>query len=456
MQFQRFLAIMLFTAIWSFSTAQTSINLATTFDTISLSIEEAIRLTISNNPDLKRIQMNELILESQIKQAKGSGLPQLTGKVGYTNNFSLAQQLLPGEIFGQSGQIPVQFGVQHNLNTGIEINQKLFDKGYLENVKKLDATRETYKLQSFASIEDLVYKVAQIYIQYQITDKQKEILNANFDRTEQLIKIALAQLDNGIIKKLDVDQIKVNRTNLVSELANIEMATDQQLNQLRYFMALDMNQPLVLNEKLDNLQRYPISDQLLLSENINYQLLQKQQEITARNQQVIKAGYYPTLSAFFQYNYTGQSDKISFNSDVYSDFTAGLWGLNMSIPLFDGLQKKNQLQINKLEQQQLDFNLQILAASTQMEFKNAQNKIKVNDKLIFTQQENMQLAQQVYDITKLSYQEGVSPLTELLNAETGLKEAQSQYLSALLNFKLAELDHIKFSGVLAKRILSNQ
>ncbi|MGB4958126.1 MAG: TolC family protein, partial [Saprospiraceae bacterium] len=354
------------------------------------------------------------------------------------------------------GQIPVKFGVQHSLNTGIEINQKLFDKGYLENVKKLTATRETYKLQSFASMEDLVYKVAQIYIQYQITDKQKEILTANYNRTEQLINIAIAQLENGIIKKLDVDQIKVNRTNLVSELANIEMATDQQLNQLRYFMNLDMDQPLVLNEKLDNLKRYPISDQLLLSENINYQLLQKQQEITARDEQVIKAGYFPTLSAFFQYNYTGQADKLSFSSDVYSDFKAGLWGLNMSVPIFDGFQKKKSLQVNKLEQQQLEFNMQVLKASTQMEFKNAQNKINVNDKLIVAQEENMQLAQEVYDITKLSYQEGVAPLTELLNAETGLKEAQSQYLSALLNFKLAELDHIKFSGVLAKRIISNQ
>ena len=72
-----------------------------------------------------------------------------------------------------------------------------------------------------------------------------------------------------------------------------------------------------------------------------------------------------------------------------------------------------------------------------------------------TQKENMNLAKQVYDVNKLSYQEGVASLNELLDTETSLKQAQAQYVNALFNFKLAELDYFKASGQLVQLIKNN-
>lgn len=87
-----------------------------------------------------------------------------------------------------------------------------------------------------------------------------------------------------------------------------------------------------------------------------------------------------------------------------------------------------------------------------MEFHNATEQLRQSRSLISQQEKNMQLAEELYSITKLSYQEGVAPLTELLNAETSLKEAQTQYLTATLQQKLAELGHLKTSGELARLI----
>lgn len=423
-----------------------------TGDTLFLSVESAIDLAVKNNPDLKRVQLNEKILNEQIKGTKGSVLPQVKGTGGFTDNFSLPQQVLPGEIFGQSGPIAVKFGVRYALNAGVDVNQMLYNKEYLENIKKLDATKVTYRLQTLASKQDLIYNVLQMYIQYQINEKQTEIQQANLDRVAQLERITEVQFNNGIIKKLELDQIRVNRTNLASELFRLEIAGEQTLNVLRFYLALDAEQPIALTEKLDNPTRYPISQELMLSENINYRLLQKQQEITVLDEKVINAGYYPTLSAFARYNYTGQGNQFNLKSDNYSDFGAGSWGLNLSVPIFDGFQRKRKLVENKLKIEQINYDQKTLTASTQMEFRNATTKIIQNEKLIATQLANMELAKEVYDISKLSYQEGITPLTELINAETSLTEAQSQYLTALLNFKLAELDHVKASGQLAKII----
>ncbi|MCB0662266.1 MAG: TolC family protein, partial [Saprospiraceae bacterium] len=212
---------------------------------------------------------------------------------------------------------------------------------------------------------------------------------------------------------------------------------------------------ILLTEDLINRKPEELSDSLLLNENLNYQILQQQQKITELDNDVIKAGYYPTLSAFFQYNYAGQGNELNFNEDNYYGFWSGVWGLNLSIPVFDGLQKQRKLEENKLRLLQIDQNKMQLKNASQLEFDNAGIKLNQNKKLINTQQDNMKLAQELYDVTKLSYQEGVAPLTELLNAETSLKQAQSQYLTALLNYKLAELEHIKVSGQLAK-LIQNQ
>ncbi len=426
------------------------------YDSLYISLEQAVQLAIANNPNLKRVQLGRNLLEQQVKRAKSSGLPQVTGSAGFTDNFSLPQQLLPGEIFGQTGSIPVTFGVRYGVNAGIEVNQLLYSRSYSTNLQKLDATRSTVELQYLTTLEDLVYQVAQIYIQYQISAEQKAILAANLDQVGTLVTVAQAQYDNGIIKKLDVDQIMVNQTNLRSELANLEIGLEQQLNVLRFYLALDYSQPLVLTEQLERSPSLELSDKLLLTSNLNYQLLQNQLAINHFDDAVIKAAYYPTLSAFAQYNYTGQANEFNAKEGNYSGFTAGLWGLNLSIPLFDGFQTKRQLAENAIQRQQLELDVQHFTNATQMEYKNASTTIRQNEKLVVIQSDNMGLAQEVYDITKLSYQEGVAPLTELLNAETGLRQAQAQYLSAMINLKLAELEYIKASGQLAQLLTNNQ
>ena len=132
-----------------------------------------------------------------------------------------------------------------------------------------------------------------------------------------------------------------------------------------------------------------------------------------------------------------------------------MWGVRLSIPIFDGFEKKFKAQQVEVSQRQLDLNIRNVTNLTKMEFHNASEQLRQSKKLIDQQQENMELAEQLYDITKLSYQEGVAPLTELLNAETSLKEAQTQFLTATLQLKLAELDHLKTSGELARIIESS-
>ncbi len=72
-------------------------------DTLRLSLVEAVNLAVQQNPQLQSTQLEEEINKFKIKEIKSSALPQVTGNGTYTDNFSRASQILPGEIFGQPG-----------------------------------------------------------------------------------------------------------------------------------------------------------------------------------------------------------------------------------------------------------------------------------------------------------------------------------------------------------------
>lgn len=421
-----------------------------------MTLEECVTKAIANNPNLQSIKLAEQATDYQIKEIKSASLPQVSAMGQFTNNFALAEQLLPGEVLGgePGTTIPVKFGVANALSGNVEVQQLLFSKSYFTGLKAAKASQSLVKLNTFKTTEDLIYNIAQIYLQLQITEKQKEILNANIDRINQLVDISQIQFEEGLIKKIDVDQLKVNKTNLLTELQNVEIGVHQQLNLLKFYMGMSPDEDIAIAEYVQEGDRYPVSDNLVLAENTNLLLLNKQMELNELEEENIDAGYYPSLSAFIRYGWQGQTDKL-FSGDKAHDIQGtptGIFGLSLNVPIFDGFKKKNQKQQVQVKQMQMSLDRTYLTKSIQMEFANAKETLRQNKSLIAAQKENMQLAEELYGVTKLSYREGIAPLTELLNAETSLKEAQTQYLTSLLQLNLAELDQMKTSGQLASLI----
>jgi outer membrane protein len=64
------------------------------------------------------------------------------------------------------------------------------------------------------------------------------------------------------------------------------------------------------------------------------------------------------------------------------------------------------------------------------------------------QTKNMQLAEQVYNQTKLKYDQGLGSNLEVKNAETELISAQNNYFTALYDAIIARIDYLKAVGKL--------
>lgn len=423
-------------------------------DTYSLSLEEAILYAVENNPDLNKSRIDEQIAQEQIQQIKGRALPQINGSAQLTDNYSLAEQQLPAEIVGgePGTTIGVAFGNRYAVNAAVNVQQELLNFQLFNSVRAAKALEELRSLQTLESIEDLIVNTVQIYVQVQITQKQVELLQENYQRTKSLVELSKLKYEEGIIKKLDVNQLIVNLTNLETQIEDAKFNRNEQLRLLKIYLNLPMDTEVILSEKLEERDAYPITNNLILSSNIQFQQLQQQIELSEIDEDQVKAEYLPSLNAFFNYNYLGNTNEFQFSGSEYVDQFNGTWGISATIPIFDGFQRRNRLQQRELETEKLEEDKESLIKNIEKNYLDSKEQILLSQVQIENQNENMELAQETYEGIKLSYNEGVADLTELLDAEFALRQAQSNYLNALLQSRVAEVNLLRTSGQLSQLI----
>ena len=81
-----------------------------------------------------------------------------------------------------------------------------------------------------------------------------------------------------------------------------------------------------------------------------------------------------------------------------------------------------------------------------MQYENALSNLKISSSSLEVYKKNIELAESVYQTTKLQFENEISSLSDLLNAETSRNQAQSNYMSALIQIKIAELELLKSTG----------
>lgn len=418
-------------------------------------LEETIAYAIENNNGLESARINQEIIQAQINEVKGSALPQINGNAGFTDNFSLQQQILPAEIFGgePGTTIAVAFGNRYQYTGGVSVQQELLNFKLFSSIQSTTALSDLRALQTLVTTQDLIVNIIQTYVQVQIFEKQIELLQQNFDRTDNLISISELKLKEGIIKKLDLNQLMVNRSNLKTQIEDAQFGRNQQMRLFKVLLQIPMNTEVTLIEKLEDRTAYSLENELLLNSNIEYQQLDKSLELSVIDQKLVKAEYLPSLSANFGYNYLGQSNEFAtFDSAAYQGQWSGTWGLSAKIPIFDGFQRRNKLKQKELTTKQLELDKETLKLNIEKDFGNAKEQLTLSNSQIKSQKTNMNLAQENYDGIKKSYSEGVANLTELLDSEFALRQAQSNYLNALLQSKVAEVTLLKSSGKLSQLI----
>ncbi len=413
-----------------------------------ITLQECLKLSIENSPRLKINNLEQSKLKYRYRETVGIGLPHINFTGGFDDYLALPTQLIPGEFFGMPGElIPVQFGTTYNLSGALDLTQVIYNQTYLIGMRMAKLAMEQNKLESERVRTEIVFEVAQSYYYAQISMKQIGNQKENLKKLEKAEQIARSQYENGFIKKVDLDRIIVNKLNIQTVIDRLQVTYDQQLNMQRYFMGLDLNQPIVFPDSVmaSGIDLNVTTD---LSNHIDIRMIEKQKQLAVTNVKMNQSEYIPALNLIGSVNYLNQSNTYYVFGKPTDWFNTSLFGLRLNIPVFNGLQKKNRVNQSKIELDQLHVTEDDTKRILNVTSRDAANRLvsAINDEQ--RQRENMRLAERVYAISQEQYQKGIISLTDLLNAESGLSDAQTNHSLALVQMKIAELEYRKANGTL--------
>ncbi len=416
----------------------------------SFSLEDCINYALSNNEQLKIKQLDREVAEAEIRKTISVGLPQasLEGNLNY--NYEVQQALIPS-FTDPSKDTTFAFTQKYDGKVDLTIDQLIFDAAYLVGLQATKIYRELSTKEHIKLQIDVVEAVSKAYYNILIAEKRLELVEKNMSRLDTLLRETAQMYEVGFAEKVDVDRIRVNYNNLRVEHSKSKELKDISRKLLNFQMGMDLNRSIELTtedfEDVDIVVPAISTENFDYNQRIEFSQLETNKNLTFLDMKNNQAQYFPKITAQFGYGWNTAAMRSSqlFESNRWLD--NGVVGLTASLPIFDGFLKNNKIQQNKLQIKQIENQMSFMKKSIDLEIE--QSRISLNSQLemLKVQKQNMELAQEVYNISKIKYQEGVGSNIEIINADTSLKEAQTNYLNSLYQAITSKIELKKALGI---------
>lgn len=420
--------------------------------TMKLSIKQAVDYALTHQKDVLNAELDAEIAKAKVNETIGIGLPQLSGSFDIKDFEKIPTQLVPAEFFGgPAGTFAaVQFGTRWVATAGLNASQILFDPSYLVGV----SASRTYRELSVKNLQrtrlETAVTVTKAYYSLLLIRERKKVIDINVTRLEKLFNDTKAMYANGFIEKIDLDRIQVTFNNILSEQEKIDRFVDLTERNLKFQMGLPDYVKVDITDSLDEVAIKNLSIEVgfpELSKRIEYSILKTQEQLQLYNIKRYKGQYLPSLYAYGSLQAVAQRQSFNIFESGNRWYPAGIIGATLSINLFDGLQKNYRIRQENLALKKVKNELSNFENTVVLEVTAARSSLRDALSSLRTQDENLELAQNVVKTTKLKYDQGVGSNLEVLDAEASLKEAQANYFNSLYEAIIAKINLDKSLGV---------
>jgi outer membrane protein TolC len=387
--------------------------------------------------------------DAKAKEALSAYLPSLNINGEVDDNVKPQITVIPAGVFSPT-DIRVAFTKKFNTTATAQLDQTIYDQALLTGLKANKYNKEQADLNVQQNDETIIYNISTAYYQIFVYRQQLALQHADEDNYRKQMEVLQLQVNKGVTLQKDLDKVKVDYNNAQSQIKIAESNLTLSENQLKYEMGYPISASLPIDtaaaSKEFTLADIADSQTFSAANRTDYKLSQVDAKLYEIDASRIKNGIYPKLTAFARYGYIGFSDQFG---PAFTTMTPlSVIGLKLNFPLFDFFKRNAQYDQAKYKHLNAIENLKLDEGKYQMEFENARTKLFKQQGDIENNKRNIELAQSVFNTTDLQFRKGTTDLTDWLNAQNSLKEAQNNYLQSLYNFLLARMDLEKAAGTL--------
>lgn len=425
-------------------------------EVVQLNLKQALEYALENNVDAKNARLELLVAETTVKEELSKGLPQVNGSFNLNYNPQIQVVFLPNEPpFGNpdidSDVIPARFGVSYQSGLGVTASQMIFDGSFFVGLRAAKTLRELTEYDRIKTENDVLLTVKKAYFGVLVNKERIKLAQANLSRIDSLLQETKALNEAGFTEKIDVSRIQVQRNNTYTQVERSRTAYEISKQLLKIQMGIPKEYDIMITETLAELNPEEQLAQLMTMEGmprVEVNQLEKNLELVGLDLRNNTVQYMPKITFNANYQRSGAGNTFGQVYDSKNWFTSSLLGVNMQIPIFDGFLKSSRIQRNRIQQDQLENQRLFLDDNIALEIYQARTNLKNDLNILAVQKENMALAQEVYDISKIKYNEGVGSNLEVVEADAALIESEINYLSALYDGLIAKVDLEKALGIL--------
>jgi outer membrane protein len=438
-----------------------------------LSAQEAVALALKNVTELKNLQIDRELQIAKNKEYIGQAFPQVNGSVSSQHFFSIPVTLLPDFISPSVYQVlvdngvkngagspitkpnnppqffPAQFGVPWQSSAGVQFQQLLFQPDLFIAIAARKKAVEFTEANIRVMEDSVKSNVMRAYYSVLIAEKRLGYLKQSIVRLKKLKDDQEKLFKNGFAERLDIDKTQVALNNLTTTSNQIEQLTEIGKASLKFALAINQKDTLELK---DTLSIDMVKKDLLDMGNFKYtdrkeiQTLNVVKDLQGLDVKRNKLSYIPTIATYWNYtrNALGQSFNLfSFNQKW---FKASVVGINMNVPIFDAGQKSQRLKQAKLNLEKTDNTIKNIERAIDLQLKAAGTLLGNALSNLDIQERNMQLAERVYNTTKKKYEQGLGSSFELLQTQSDLETAESNYFQAMFDAINARISYMRALG----------
>jgi outer membrane protein TolC len=422
------------------------------------SLNECLTYALEHNENIIIANLEIEAAKAKTGEYISTGLPQIDASAAVNKNFIIRRTWVDGSNFDptipEGTLVQLEFGTPYDAEYGIGLSQMIFNGSYFVGLKASKTYQELSKKDHIKSKIDVVESVTKAYYSVLVNEMMLETINSNFQRLDSLLRETKIMYENGFVELLEFNRLQVEFNNIQVQKSNSERAVEISKELLKFQMGMPVQNEMDISETFSDLE-FNIQQELDMKysfqRRIEYTRLETNRQLAELNMKNNRAQYLPNIDLVASWGMNaGVKDFGTLgelgNNRVWTDYQ--ITGLTLKLPIFDGLYKSKKIQQNKIQLKQLEYQRMMLENSIQMEVAQFRKTLLNNLDQLESQEKNMQLAQSVYNQSKIKYQEGVGSNLEIIDADNSFKQAQSNYFNALYDALISHVDYQKALGIL--------
>ena len=381
----------------------------------SLTLPQAIKLALTNQPLLKQAVEDVNAAEAKIKEQKSFYYPRVNGDISYTRIGPV-----PTIQFGETG---FTLAPNNNYDAHISASQLVYDFGKRSALVDLV---KSYKLSSEDKLKliknNLSYQTVKVFYTILFTRKSIDVKNEQINTLKKHIELTNKKVQSGSATDFDVLTTEVR----VASAENQKIDLENNLNKEKIYLKSLLGWP---TDKEMNLSgNFKLDTSLFNNDSLIEEAFQKRPEMKLANdvensalvsKQVASLTDRPTLNIIANYGF-----KNGYEPNL--DVLRGNWaaGINASIPIFNGNLRDAKVEEAEASLQSSSAKILELQRQIRSQVELAAADLKASKLKIKTSELQVKQARDAVSRAEVRYRDGVITNLDLIDAETVLSEAE--------------------------------